>query len=329
MPAALRIAASVALIGLAVAIAPLVARAQQPAKIPRIGLVADPVATNPFVPVFRQGLRDLGYVEGKNIRIEERYAGGMPGKFPELVAELLAMDIDVLVVGGTLAAMAAKARTSTVPIVFTLAGDPVGTGLVESLARPGGNATGLSVFHREMSVKDLEVLKAAVPNATRVAVIYNPLNPVTREALERTREAARAMGVELQAVEVRGPEYLDKAFATIMAGKPNALLVFSDPAFGTNLDALAKLAAKHRLPAIYNRREFAEAGGLLAYGPDFSDNYRRAATYVDRILKGAKPGDLPVEQPVKFELSINLKTAKALGIAIPESLMRRADHVFM
>ena len=318
-----RIAALAALLGFASA----QAQAQQPAKLPRVGLVGDPVSTNPFVPVFRQGLRDLGYVEGKNIIIEERYAGGMPGKFPELVAELLAMNVDVLVVGGTLAAMAAKARTSTVPIVFTLAGDPVGTGLVTSLARPGGNATGLSVFHREMSVKDLEVLKAAVPNATRVAVIYNPLNPVTREALERTREAARAMGVELQPVEVRGPENLDKAFGTIMAGKPQALLVFSDPAFGTNLDALATLTRNHRLPAIYNRREFAEAGGMLAYGPDFSDNYRRAATYVDRILKGAKPGDLPVEQPVKFELSINLKTAKMLGIAVPEALIRRADHL--
>jgi putative ABC transport system substrate-binding protein len=320
-------AIALSLLAAATALTPVATPAQQPAKLPRIGVLADPVATSPFVPVFRQGLRDLGYVDGQNIRIEERYAGGVPGRFPELVAELLAQDIDVLVVGGTLAAMAAKARTSTVPIVFTLAGDPVGTGLVTSLAKPGGNVTGLSLFHPEMSAKDLEVLKAAVPGASRMAVIYNPINPVTRASLERTREAARTLGVELQVTEVRGPENLDKAFATIMTGKPQALLVFSDPAFGTQLDELAKLAVNHRLPAIYNRREFAEAGGLLGYGPDYSDNYRRAATYVDRILKGAKPGDLPVEQPVKFELAINLKTAKTLGIAIPESLLRRADHL--
>ncbi len=314
-------------LGLSVVGMPQTAEAQQPAKIPRIGVIEDHSAANPFLPVFRQALRELGYTEGQSILVEYRYANGVADRFPDLAAELIRLKVDVLVVGGTTAAQAAKTQTSTVPIVFALAGDPVGSGLVASLARPGGNVTGISVFHPELSAKDLELLKATVPQMSRVAVMYNPLNPISRPSLERTREAAQALALKLQVQEVRRPDQLASAFSMLMAWRPGALLALSDPVFGTDLAQLAKLASRNRLPAVYNRTEFAEAGGMLAYGPSFSANYRRAATFVDKILKGSKPGDLPVEQPTKFELVINLKTAKALGITIPQSVLSRADEV--
>ena len=256
--------------------------------------------------------------------MEYRYADGVVDRFPDFAAELIRLNVDVLVVGGTLAARSAKAATATVPIVFTSVSDPVGAGLVASLAHPGGNATGLSNIVSELSAKQLELLKAAVPRIYRVAILHNPLN--SGPALIGTREAARALAVELEVIEVRVPNELASAFSTVTTRHADAVLALSDPVFG-NETQLARLATKHRLPAMYARREFAQAGGLLAYGPNFSDSYRRAAGYVDKILKGAKPGDLPVEQPTTFELTINLKTAKALGLTIPQSLLLRADEV--
>jgi putative ABC transport system substrate-binding protein len=277
-----------------------------------------------FLSAFRQGMLEKGYIEGRNIIIEYRYVQGVVDRFPALVDELIRLKVDVLVVGGTLAAQSAKAATATVPIVFTLVSDPVGAGLVASLARPGGNATGLSNIIYELSATQLQVLKEAVPKVSRVAVLHNPLN--SGRALNTVRDAARALGVELQVLEVRQPPELASAFSALTARHADAVLALSDPVFGNEVQ-LSNLAAANRLPAMYATREFAEAGGLLAYGPNFPDNYRRAASYVDRILKGAQPGDLPVEQPTRFEFVINLKTAKALGLTIPQSLLQRADQL--
>jgi putative ABC transport system substrate-binding protein len=307
--------------------APLATEGQQAGRVPRIGVLGDHWPGHPFIAAFRQEMLELGYTEGRNIAIEYRYAHGVADHFRALAAELINLKVDVLVVGGTPGAQAAKARTGTVPIVFALAGDPVGTGLVVSLAHPGTNCTGISVFHPEMSAKDLELLKTAVPQVSRVAILYNPLNPVSRPALDRVREAARVLSLELQLVEVRRPDQLANALSSVTASRAGALLAISDPLFGNALTDLAVLTARNRLPAIYNRKEFAEAGGLMAHGPSFSENYRRAAAYVDKILKGAKPADLPIEQPTKFELVINLKTAKALGLTIPQALLQRADQV--
>jgi putative ABC transport system substrate-binding protein len=284
--------------------------------------------THPFLSAFRQGLRELGYTEGESVVIEYRYLPGVPDRAPALAAELIRLNVDVLVVGGTVSARAAKAQTTTVPIVFTTVGDPVGSRLVASLARPGGNATGLSVLvSPELTGKHLELLKSAVPTVSRVTVLYNPANPNNPPALDGAREAARVLAVELRGVEVRQRNELARAFSALTAWRAGAVLAIADPVFGNELVQLSKLAAKNHLPAIYIRREFADAGGLLAYGPSFSDNFRRSTTYVDKILKGARPGDLPVEQPAKFELVINLKTAKALGLTIPQSVLLRADEV--
>jgi putative ABC transport system substrate-binding protein len=314
-------------LALSLLVAPLAAHAQQPSKVPRVGVLAERSPADPSLAAFRQGLRELGWVEGQNLLIEYRYAHGEVDQFPTLVAELLDLNVDVLVVAGTVAAQAAKARTSTVPIVFTVPGDPVGAGLVASLARPGGNATGLSSLVADLSGKHLEFLKTAVPQVARVAVLYNPVNPSSVRAVHETREAAWALAVELHVVEVRQPHELASAFAALTVWRAEALLTISDPVFGPRLAELAQMAATHRLPAIYVTRAFAEVGGLLAYGPSWADNFRRAATYVDKVLKGAKPADLPVEQPMKFELVINLKTAQALGLTIPPTLLFQADEV--
>jgi putative ABC transport system substrate-binding protein len=314
-------------LALSIVAAPLDADAQQAGKVPRVGVIGETSPTDSFLVAFRQGLRELGYIEGRSIVIEYRYAHGALDQAPKLAAELIRLEVDVLMVGGTIAAQSAKALTTTVPIVFALAGDPVGSGLVASLARPGGNATGMSNLVPELSGKQLELLKAAVPQVSRVTVLYNPVNPVAGSTLNGAREAARALAVELQVLEVRQPNELANAFSALAAWRAGALLALSDPVFGSDLAQLSKRAAKNRLPAMYASRRFAEAGGLLAYGPNYSDNYRRAATYVDKILKGTKPADLPVEQPTKFELVINLKTAKALGLTIPQSLLARADEV--
>jgi putative ABC transport system substrate-binding protein len=327
---ALRLAftTTVALVGL---FSPVAAEAQQAAKIARIGYLAGNLAAaSQNVAAFRQGLRDLGYVEGRSVVIEYRDAEGRLERFPALAAELVALKVDVIVASGTLAALAAKQATRTLPIVFSPAGDPVGSGLVTSLARPGGNVTGLSAFAPELVGKRLEQLTQAVPGVRRVAFLWQPggLGERTeKDILKAAQVAAVTLGVRLQLVEARGPADFDRAFSDMTRARAGALTVLTSNMFVTERRRLVDLAAKNRLPAVYNVREFVDAGGLMAYGPNLADLYRRAATYVDKILNGAKPGDLPVEQPTKFELVINLKTAKALGLTIPQSLLGRADQV--
>ena len=312
--------------------APLAAEAQQAAKVARIGYLAANLAGNPYLhEAFRQGLRDLGYVEGRNLVIEYRGAEGKPERFPALAAELVALKVDVIVVaGGTLAALAAKQATRTLPIVFAAAGDPVTDGLVTSLARPGGNVTGLSNLTAELVGKRLELLTQAVPGVGQVAVLRLPgaLGERTeKEMLTGAEVAARALGVRLQFVEARGPADVDSAFSEMTRARAGALTVLASTMFTLERRRLVDLAAKNRLPAMYPWRDFVDAGGFMSYGVNTTDMYRRAATFVDKILKGAKPGDQPVEQPTKFELVINLKTAKALGLTIPPSVLGRADHV--
>jgi putative ABC transport system substrate-binding protein len=311
---------------------PLAAEAQQAAKIVRIGFLSTNLAASPHLPeAFRQGLRDLGYVEGRNLVIEYRDAEGKPERLPALAAELVALKVDVIVTGGgTIAALAAKQATRTLPIVFASVGDPVTSGLVTSLARPGGNVTGLSSLTPELVSKRLEQLTQAVPGVSRVAVLRLPgaLGERTaKDMLTGTEVAARALGVRLQVVEARGPADIDRAFSDMTRARAGALTVLPSNMFLREHRRLVDLAAKNRLPAVYPLREYVDAGGLMSYGANLADLFWRAATYVDRILKGVKPADLPVEQPTKFELVINLKTAKALGLTIPQSLLLRADEI--
>jgi putative ABC transport system substrate-binding protein len=306
--------------------------AQQAAKIARIGYLSTNLAANPHIhEAFRQGLRDLGYVEGRNVVIEYRDAEGKRERFPALAAELVALKVDVIVAAAAnTLALAAKQATRTIPIVFAGAVDPVGTGLVASLARPGGNVTGASTLSPELVGKRLELLTQAVPGVSRVAVLWLPgaLGERTeKEMLKEADVAARALGLRLQFVEARGPADLDRAFSDMTRARAGALTVLPSNMFLREHRRLVELAAKHRLPAVYTVKDYVDAGGLIAYGPNLADVFRRTATYVDKILKGAKPGDLPVEQPTKFELIINLKTAKALGLTIPPSVLGRADQV--
>ncbi len=311
--------------------APLAAEAQQAAKIARIGYLAGNLAAAPRLEeAFRQGLRDLGYVEGRNVVIEYRDAEGKLERLPALAAELVALKVDVIVAPSTPAALAAKQATRTLPIVFAVAADPVASGLVTSLARPGGNVTGLSILAPELVGKRLELLTQAVPGVSRVAVLWQPggLGERTeKDMLKGAEVAARALGVRLQFVEARGPADFDRAFSDMTRARAGALTVLASTMFFSERRRLVDLAAKNRLPAVYPWREYVDAGGLMSYGPNIADLFRRAATYVDKILKGAKPADLPVEQPTKFELVINLKTAKALGLTIPPSVLGRADEV--
>ena len=311
--------------------APLAAEGQETAKVARIGFLFLNLAPNPHLKeAFRQGLRDLGYVEGHNVVIEYRDAEGKLERLPALAAELIALQVDVILAGGTPQALAAKHASRTLPIVFAAAADPVTDGLVTSLARPGGNVTGLSVLAPELVGKCLEQLKQAVPEVSRVAVLWQPGGAGERtekDMLKAAEVAARALGVRLQFVEARGPADFDRAFSDMTRARAGALTVLSTPMFVSERRRLVDLAAKNRLPAVYPWREFVDAGGLMSYGPNLADMFRRAATYVDKILKGAKPADLPVEQPTKFELVINLKTAKALGLTIPASVLARADEV--
>jgi len=310
--------------------APLVAEAQPAGKIYRIGYLSPGAPTsNPLViAAFQQGLRDLGWVEGQNIDIEYRWAAGRFDRLPDLAADLVHLKVDVIIAAPTPAALAAKNATGTVPIVAVSLTHPVELGLVGSLARPGGNVTGLSYsVGADIFGKDLELLKEVVPRVRRVAVLSNPDSPAQPLTVRNVKDAARSLGLQLQLLEARGPEGFDGAFAAMARERVGALLVVQDPAFIPHRARLVDLAAKNRLPSIFTQREDAEAGGLMSYGPSLSDLYRRAGTYVDKILKGANPGDLPVEQPTKFELVINLKTAKALGLTIPPSLLQRADQV--
>jgi putative ABC transport system substrate-binding protein len=313
--------------------APLAAEAQQAAKMARIGYLSpNPATANTrLFEAFRQGLRDLGYVEGRNLLIEFRSAEGKSEQLQALAAELVALNVDVIVTGGgTLAAQAAQRATGTLPIIFISVGDPVTSGLVRSLARPGANVTGLSLLFPELVDKCLEQLKQTVTGISRVAVLWQPgavPKRTERDILKGAEVAARALGVRLQVVGARGPDDFDRAFADMTRARADALTVLSTPVFFGERSRLVDLAARNRLPTMFSFREYVDAGGLMSYGPDLADMYRRSATYVDRILKGAKPGDLPVEQPTKFELVINLRTAKLLGLTLPPSVLARADEL--
>jgi putative ABC transport system substrate-binding protein len=310
---------------------PLAADGQQAAKVGRRGYLSLNLAASPHLrDAFLQGLRDLGYVEGRNVVIEYRDAEGKLERLPALAAELVALKVDVILAeGGTLGPRVAMQATTTIPIVF-VAGDPVGSGLVTSLARPGGNVTGLSSLGPELVGKRLELLKQALPGVDRVAVLRQPTalgERTAKDMLKAADVAARALGVQPQFIEAQGPDDFDRAFSDMTRARAGALTLLPSARFLREHRRLVDLAAKNRLPAVYTSREFVDAGGLMSSGANQPDLFRRAATYVDKILKGAKPGDLPVEQPTKFELVINLKTAKALGLTIPQSVLAHADEV--
>jgi len=313
----------------ATALLATVAQAQQPKKASRIGFFSygSVEIEQSSVTAFRQKLRELGYLEGQNIVIEQRYAIGRSEKLPELLAELVALKVDLLVVAGDPAVHAAKKATNTIPIVMVASPDPVGTGLIASLAHPGGNVTGLSDFHAGVITKRLELLKDVVPSASRVAVLLNPVNPSNPLQLKDIQAVAPAFRVTLLPLEIKGPDDMDHTFTTIEKERPGALLVIGDRLFATHQKRIFEFVIKSRLPAIYSQSVYVDGGGLMSYGTSFADQYRRAATYVDKILKGAKPADLPVEQPTKFEFAINLKTAKQIGLTIPRGVLARADRV--
>jgi putative tryptophan/tyrosine transport system substrate-binding protein len=310
---------------------PLSPKAQSPAQVPRIGWLSLGASSgNPYLlDAFRQGLRDLGWVEGQNLAIESRYAEGQPDRLADLAAEFVQLKVDVIVVSNPLAALAAKQATLELPIVIVAVGDAVGLGLVASLARPGGNLTGLSEQYADLVPKWLELLKEAVPQASRVGVLtMSTLWSVRSEPWQALQQAAKTMRVTLQRVEVREPSEFESAFAGMTQEHVEALIMLPHPILFRHRTRLVALAAERQLPTIWGPfREFAEVGGLMAYGPSLPDQFRRAAYFVDKILKGAKPADLPVEQPIKFELVINLKTAQALGITIPPTLLFQANEV--
>jgi len=305
------------------------ASAQQPAKVPRVGfLAATSYSANAArVEAFLYGLRDLGYVEGKNIIIEWRYAEGKAGRLSELTSELVRLKVDVIVSAGPAVTHLVKEATVTIPIVMGFDNDPVGSGFVASLARPGGNMTGLSSLSPEISGKRLELLKEIVPSLSRVVVLGTSIQPGNAQMLKETELAAGAFGLQLQYLDVQGPKDIELVFRAASNGRAHAILVLSSPVLFSKRKQVSDLAAKNRLPAIYPQTEWIEDGGLMTYGASIPDLFRRAATYVDKILKGAKPADLPVEQPTKFEFVINLKTAKQIGLSIPQSVLYRADKV--
>jgi len=308
---------------------PLGARAEQTAKLPSLGFLTagSPGSGSLGLPALLEGLRQLGWIESKTIVIEYRYAENRNDRLPELAAELVRLNVDVIVAAGTLAPLAAKHATTTIPIVMTSAGDPLGTNLIASLARPGGNVTGLSLMSPDLAGKRLELLMKIVPQLERVAVIWNAANPYPAEVFRETENAARQMKIEVQSLEVRMPNDIDNALEADVLKKANALITVEDPLTQNYRKQIADFAVMHRLPALSGLRGYVDAGGLVSYGPDLANLYRRAAGYVDKILKGAKPSDLPVEQPTKFELVINLKTAKTLGLTVPQTLLVAADEV--
>jgi putative ABC transport system substrate-binding protein len=307
---------------------PLAARAQQAGKVYRIGLFSAGTDTGRKTwPALADGLRELGWIEGKNVLFERRFAENQLDRLPGLAAELVRLDVDLIVTGGTLAPLAAKQATATIPIVMAAAGDPVGSGIVASLARPAGNVTGLSLMSPDLGGKRLELLKEILPGLSRVAILWNAANPYPALVFRETQAAARALRIELQSLEVRGPGDLDSALDAAIRKRVDALITVEDPLTSAHRKHIADFMANNRLPAIYGFREFAEAGGLMTYGANINDLFRRAAGYVDKIFKGAQSADLPVEQPTKFELVINLKTAKALGLAVPLIMQMTADEV--
>jgi putative ABC transport system substrate-binding protein len=305
------------------------ATAQPPAKVPRVGYLtpgshSDQGRQRRF-EAFRLGLRELGYVEGQNIAIESRWAEGH--RYPALAADLVSSKVDVIVAVGGAATQAAQQATRTIPIVMSLVSDPVGSGLVASLARPGGNVTGLTTVSPDLVGKQLQLLKEVAPKVSRVALLRHPDNPASAAQLREAEAAALALGVRLQTLEARNPQEIDSAFAAMTRERAGALLILAGAIFGNQRRQIAELAAKKRLPSVSWLKEYAEAGGLMIFGPNPLDLERRAATFVDKILKGAKPADLPIEQPTKFELVINLRTAKAIGLTIPPTLLQRADQI--
>jgi ABC-type uncharacterized transport system substrate-binding protein len=306
---------------------PSTADAQQAGKVPRIGFLSPGMAASASNEAFRQGLRDHGYVEGRNVLVEYRWGEGDAARLPALAAELARLQVDALVAANNLAVLAAKQANSNLPIVCAACSDPVGTGLVASLAHPGGNVTGLSLITPELSGKRLQLLQETLPNIRRVALLWDAGHVGMADRVRESEAAALRLGVTLHVEWVKDPAHLDRAFATLAQARPDAFLTTVEPFTEGHRQRIVDFAAQQRLPAIYEDREFVDAGGLMAYGPSLSANYRRAATYVDKILKGAKPADLPVEQPTKFEFVINLRTAKVLGLTVPQSVLIRADEV--
>jgi putative ABC transport system substrate-binding protein len=307
------------------------AAGQPPEKVPRVGYLIAGARSDPqrqrLLEAFRQGLRELGYVEGQNVDIESRWAEGKDDRLPALAADLVRSKVDVIVTQSGAATKAAQQATRTIPIVMGLANDAVGSGLVASLARPGGNVTGLTVISSDVVGKQFQLLTELVPKLSQVALLTNPANPASAPFVREAEAAARALGVRLQTLEARDPQEIDSAFPAMTRERAGALVILPDVIFLSQRRRIAELATQKRLPAVYGVREYAEAGGLIAYGASHIDLVRRAATFVDKILKGAKPGDLPVEQPTRFELVINLRTAKAIGLTIPPSVLQRADQI--
>ena len=320
----------ITLLGGTAAAWPLAARAQQPRKMFRIGYlgISSPSLEPHYVEAFRQKLRDLGHVDGENIAIEYRWAEGQDDRLPNLASELVRLKPDVFVTTGTPGALAAMQATKTIPIVMASSADPVGSGLVSSLARPEGNVTGFTILGPQLEGKRLEILKQAVPGLSRLAVLWNPSNPGIVSYFETVKDAGRALRISLDpVVEVRRTDELDNAFTAIASARPDALTVIADRSLLAHRKQIVEFAAVKRLPCMYPYREYVDAGGLMSYAPSNIELFRGAATYVDKILKGAKPGDLPIQEPTKFELVINLKTAKALGLDVPQTLLARADEV--
>ncbi|HVI67732.1 MAG TPA: ABC transporter substrate-binding protein [Bradyrhizobium sp.] len=322
----------ITLLGGAAAAWPLAAGAQQPSStVRRIGFlspgVARTMAVRGLVEAFRQGLKEYGWVEGQNISVEYRFAEGKEEALAGIAAALVQSRLDVIVADGTAAIQAAKNVTQTVPIVMAVSNDPVGTGLVASLNRPGGNITGLSILTGELVSKWLQLLTEIVPGLARVAVLSNPLNPSSAPLLEQTKAAAQSLGVEIHVAEVQGPDRFESAFAAIKAARAGALIVLPDGMLYSQHPRIVTFSAASHLPALFGQKEVVEAGGLIAYGPNIPASFRRSAAYVDKILQGAKPADLPVEQPTIFELVVNLETARAIGLTVPASILLRADEV--
>jgi len=309
--------------------APFAAEAQQAGTVPRIGLLSafSPSDTAGWYDALRRGLRELGWIEGQNLRIEYRYAEGRADRLPALAGELVRLKVDIIVTATTTDGIPAMEATKTIPIVMASAADPVGAGMVESLARPGGNVTGLSQIVPELVGKRLEILKEINPGLSRVAALWNPEGKASAVSWQELQLPADKLGIRLHSLEARSPKDFDGAFADAVRMRVGALAIMPGPLFAGNLRRIADLAVRNRLPAVFHLREFADAGGLVTYGPDRTDMFRRAAAYVDKILKGARPGDLPIERPTRFELVVNLKTAKAIGVTIPQSLLLRADEV--
>jgi putative ABC transport system substrate-binding protein len=305
---------------------PLAAVAQQPPEMRRIGSLSAGSAIPALRAVLTESLANFGWIEGTNIVVERRYAENRLEHLPELAAELVRLKPDVIVAGGTLAPLALKRATATIPIVLLNAGSPVQSGLVTSLARPGGNITGLTLYAPELAGKRLQLLKEIFPVVSRVAVVWNAANPDPAVIFKETKKAALTLGIEILSVEVRGPADVVSALESVTRQRPDALITIDDPLTIDQRNYIVEFASRNRLPAVYGLRQFADAGGLIAYGANLADLQRRAAGYVDKILRGAKPGDLPIQQPTKFELVINLTTAKALGLTIPQTLLLRADE---